>query len=336
MFLAQRQKTMKQYEDKELLEKIQKYIGELSYTHEPENLYKPIEYVLCLGGKRIRPVLMLMAYNLYKDDVEKIYQQAAALETYHNFTLLHDDLMDKADMRRNRPTVHKKWDENTAILSGDAMLILSFQFMMQGCPVEYTHQVMDIFSRTALEVCDGQQWDMEFEHRNDVSVDEYIEMIRLKTSVLLAGSLKIGAILGGASEEDARKLYDFGIQIGLAFQLQDDYLDVYGDPKVFGKNIGGDILCNKKTFMLITAFEQADAGTRTELMHWITAGDYMPEQKIAAVTAIYNKEKIGELCQKKIEDYYGQGMRLLEQVQVPQENKRHLLDFVVGLMHRNL
>ena len=172
MFLAQRQKTMKQYEDKELLEKIQKYIGELSYTHEPENLYKPIEYVLGLGGKRIRPVLMLMAYNLYKDDVEKIYQQAAALETYHNFTLLHDDLMDKADMRRNRPTVHKKWDENTAILSGDAMLILSFKMMMESCPAEYISEVTSTFSKAALEVCDGQQWDMDFDKRLDVTVDE--------------------------------------------------------------------------------------------------------------------------------------------------------------------
>lgn len=312
------------------------YMEKLAYMRDPKGLYEPIEYVLAIGGKRIRPLLLLLAYNLYKEDVEAVFSQAAALETYHNFTLLHDDLMDKADKRRGKPTVHKRWNENTAILSGDAMIILAYQFLMKDCPTQYVKPVMEVFSQTALEVCEGQQWDMEFEHRNDVSVDEYIEMIRLKTSVLLAGSLKIGAILGGASEEDARKLYDFGIQIGLAFQLQDDYLDVYGDPKVFGKNIGGDILCNKKTFMLITAFEQADAGTRTELMHWITAGDYMPEQKITAVTAIYNKEKIGELCQKKIEDYYGQGMRLLEQVQVPQENKRHLLDFVVGLMHRNL
>lgn len=312
------------------------YMEKLAYMRDPKGLYEPIEYVLAIGGKRIRPLLLLLAYNLYKEDVEAVFSQAAALETYHNFTLLHDDLMDKADKRRGKPTVHKRWNENTAILSGDAMIILAYQFLMKDCPTQYVKPVMEVFSQTALEVCEGQQWDMEFEHRNDVSVDEYIEMIRLKTSVLLAGSLKIGAILGGASEEDARKLYDFGIQIGLAFQLQDDYLDVYGDPKVFGKNIGGDILCNKKTFMLITAFEQADAGTRTELMHWITAGDYMPEQKIAVVTAIYNKEKIGELCQKKIEDYYGQGMRLLEQVQVPQENKRHLLDFVVGLMHRNL
>ena len=280
---------MEQQTSKELLKQIHAYIESLPYSHEPKGLYDPIEYVLGLGGKRLRPVLMLLAYNLFKEDVQAIFSQAAAIETYHNFTLLHDDLMDKADMRRGKPTVHKKWDENTAILSGDAMLILSFQFMMQGCPVEYTHQVMDIFSRTALEVCDGQQWDMEFESREDVTVDEYMEMIRLKTSVLLAGALKIGAVLGGASEKDAQLLYDFGIQIGLAFQLQDDYLDVYGDPLVFGKNIGGDILCNKKTFMLITALEKSDDKTRASLQEWLKAEDYVPAQKIEAVTAIYNK-----------------------------------------------
>ena len=237
---------MKQQTSKELLSQIHAYIESLPYSHDPKGLYDPIEYVLGLGGKRLRPVLMLLAYNLFKEDVKAIFSQAAAIETYHNFTLLHDDLMDKADMRRGKLTVHKKWNENTAILSGDAMLILSYQFMMQGCPESCMKQVMEVFSRTALEVCDGQQWDMEFECREDVTVDEYMEMIRLKTSVLLAGALKIGAILGGASEKDAQLLYDFGIKAGLAFQLQDDYLDVYGDPAVFGKKIGGDILCNKR------------------------------------------------------------------------------------------
>ena len=196
--------------------------------------------------------------------------------------------------------------------------------------------VMDVFSQTALEVCEGQQWDMEFENRQDVTVDEYMEMIRLKTSVLLAGALKMGAILGGASVSDAQKLYDFGIQIGLAFQLQDDYLDVYGDPEVFGKNIGGDILCNKKTFMLITAFERADEATEAELRNWMTMEKYDPAQKIEAVTAIYNKEKIGDICQAKIEGYYRQGMQLLEEVNVEPAYKQHLLGFVQGWMHRNL
>lgn len=327
---------MKQYEDKELLEYVQNYIGQLSYVHEPENLYKPIEYVLGLGGKRIRPVLMLMAYNLYKDDVSAIYQQAAALETYHNFTLLHDDLMDKADMRRNRPTVHKKWDENTAILSGDAMLILSFKMMMESCPMEYVSDVMSTFSKAALEVCDGQQWDMDFEKRLDVSVDEYMNMIRLKTSVLLAASLKIGAILGGATSQDADLLYDFGIKMGLAFQLQDDYLDVYADSSVFGKNIGGDICSNKKTFMLITALAKSSEQDRAELERWISLDDFVADEKIKAVTSIYNKVGVPEVCMEKINELYTEGLQILEKVSVDDALKNILRNFTGKLMNRVL
>ena len=270
----------------ELSDKINGYLSEMPYMREPKGLYAPIEYVLSLGGKRIRPVLMLLAYNMYKEDVDCILPQAAGIETYHNYTLLHDDLMDKADMRRNKPTVHKVWDDNTAILSGDAMLVLAYR-LMADCQEKYLKRVMDIFTQTALEICEGQQWDMEFETRTDVTVPEYIEMIRLKTSVLLSAALKIGAVLGDASEEDARKLYDFGIQMGLAFQLQDDYLDVYGDPKVFGKNIGGDILCNKKTFMLINALALGNPRQKEELDRWISCAEYCPEEKIKAVTGIY-------------------------------------------------
>lgn len=327
---------MKQENSDQLLKRIHSYIENLSYMREPEGLYDPIEYVLGLGGKRLRPVLMLLAYNLYKEDVERIFPQAAGIETYHNFTLLHDDLMDNADMRRGKPTVHKKWDENTAILSGDAMLILAYQFMMQDCPTGYMKEVMDVFGRTALEVCEGQQWDMEFETRTDVTVDEYIEMIRLKTSVLLSGALKIGAILGGASAEDARLLYDFGIKMGLAFQLQDDYLDVYGDPAVFGKKIGGDILCNKKTFMLITAFAHAGEEDRKKLQAWIEAKDFVPSEKIEAVTSIYDKVGIAGLCREKIDAYYEEGLRLLDEVSVAPALKENLRDFVCGLMNRKL
>ncbi|WP_445323203.1 polyprenyl synthetase family protein [Phocaeicola sp. HCN-40430] len=318
------------------MKQIHAYIESLPYSRNPKGLYDPIEYVLSLGGKRLRPVLMLLAYNLYKEDVERIFPQAAAIETYHNFTLLHDDLMDNAEMRRGKPVVHKKWNPNAAILSGDAMLILSYQFMMQDCPAEYVKSVMEVFGQTALEVCEGQQWDMEFETRTDVSVEEYIEMIRLKTSVLLAGALKIGAILGGASEEDAQLLYDFGVRMGLAFQLQDDYLDVYGDPAVFGKKIGGDILCNKKTYMLITALEKADAQTRRELLDWIAASNYVPSSKIEAVTAIYNKVGIGEICQQKIDQYYEEAKALLEKVSVEDALKQNLMDFVLKLMNRKL
>ena len=327
---------MKQQTGEQLLQQIHEYIGNLSYMREPMGLYDPIEYVLGLGGKRLRPVLMLLAYNLYKEDVTRIFSQAAGIETYHNFTLLHDDLMDKADMRRNKPTVHKKWDENTAILSGDAMLILAYQFMMKKCPLECVERVMEVFGRTALEVCEGQQWDMEFEHRLDVTVDEYIEMIRLKTSVLLAAALKIGAILGGAPEKDAQLLYDFGIKMGLAFQLQDVYLDVYGDPAVFGKKIGGDILCNKKTFMLITALSLAEGEDKETLLNWLRATDYVAEEKIQSVTALYNKVGVPELCQARIDAYYKEGLELLDKVNVESSLKEELKKFVCHLMDRKL
>lgn len=327
---------MKQLTSEQLLAKVQDFIEHSDYAREPMGMYDPIKYVLDLGGKRLRPVLMLLAYNLYKEDVGSILWQAVGIETYHNFTLLHDDLMDKADMRRKRPTVHKKWNENTAILSGDAMLILSYRFMMEQCPVDKVQEVMQVFGQTALEVCEGQQWDMEFETRMDVSVDEYIEMIRLKTSVLLAAALKIGAVLGGASEKDADRLYDFGIQMGLAFQLQDDYLDVYGDPAVFGKKIGGDILCNKKTYMLITALEKAGESQKAELKKWIDAVDYNPAEKITAVTAVYNEVGIAALCKERIEAYYQKGLRLLDEVDVDASLKTQLHDFVFAMMNRNL
>ena len=275
---------------------------------------------------------MLLAYNLYKENVESIYQQAAALETYHNFTLLHDDLMDNADMRRNRPTVHKKWDENTAILSGDAMLILSFNMMMEGCPAEYISEVTETFSKAALEVCDGQQWDMDFEKRLDVTVDEYMNMICLKTSVLLAASLKIGAILGGASQTDADLLYYFGINMGLAFQLQDDYLDVYADSSVFGKNIGGDICSNKKTFMLITALEKSAGNEKDELLKWIEAENFNPEEKIKAVTQIYNNVGVPDICMNKINSLYNEGLEILEKVSVEECLKNNLRQFTGKLM----
>ena len=327
---------MKQQTGEQLLQQIHEYIGNLSYMREPMGLYDPIEYVLGLGGKRLRPVLMLLAYNLYKEDVTRIFSQAAGIETYHNFTLLHDDLMDKADMRRNKPTVHKKWDENTAILSGDAMLILAYQFMMKKCPLECVERVMEVFGRTALEVCEGQQWDMDFEHGLDVTVDEYIGMIRLKTSVLLAAALKIGAVLGGASEKDAQLLYDFGIKMGLAFQLQDDFLDVYGDPAVFGKKIGGDILCNKKTFMLITALSLAEGEDKETLLNWLRATDYVAEEKIQSVTALYNKVGVPELCQARIDAYYKEGLELLDKVNVESSLKEELKKFVCHLMDRKL
>ena len=291
----------------QLLDKINNHLSEIQITRTPEGLYVPIEYILSLGGKRIRPVLMLMAYNLYTEDASSIYDPATGSEGYHNHTLLHDDLMDRSDMRRGKPTVHKVWNDNTAILSGDTMLILAFRYVA-GCAPEHLKEVIDLFSLTASEICEGQQMDMEFERRSDVREEEYIEMIRLKTAVLLAAGLKIGAILGGASAEDAEKLYDFGVQIGIAFQLQDDLLDVYGDSAVFGKKIGGDILCNKKTYMLIKALERADKAQLSVLNDWLAAESFSPEEKIAAVTALYNQIGIKAICENKMREYYTRAM----------------------------
>ena len=326
---------MMTYSAQQLLGKVNAYLKQMPYSRPPKGLYEPIAYELDLGGKRVRPVLMLMGYNLYREDVDTILPQAAGLETYHNHTLLHDDVMDHADMRRGKPTVHNVWDENTAILSGDAMLILAYRLMAQ-CPADKLPQVLGIFTETTMEICEGQQWDMEFEKRMDVKVDEYVEMIRLKTSVLLAAALKIGACLAGAPEEDARKLYDFGMKMGLAFQLQDDWLDVYGDPKVFGKNIGGDILCNKKTYMLITALQQADDAQRAELEGWLSATNCEPAEKIAAVTRLYNQVGVGERCMERVEAYYNEGLAVLDSVALPAERKQVLKEFACSLMNRKV
>ncbi|MFW5616439.1 MAG: polyprenyl synthetase family protein, partial [Prevotella pectinovora] len=317
----------------EIQEKVNAYIASLPYERKPKSLYDPIEYVLAAGGKRIRPSFVLMAYNLFHDDVDRILPVATALETYHNYTLLHDDLMDKADMRRGRPTVHKKWDDNTAILSGDTMLVLAYEHLAK-CDTKYLKPALDLFTETALEVSEGQQFDMEFETRNDVAEEEYIEMIRLKTSVLLACALKMGAVVAGASDADANALYAFGEKVGLAFQLQDDLLDVYGDPKVFGKAIGGDITSNKKTFMLINAFNRADAGTRAELERWTTATEFDPAEKIAAVTEIYNRLGIDKLAEQRIKEYFEQSRQHLDELSVSDDRKAVLREYTERMMNR--
>ena len=317
----------------ELLVKVNDFLDNLKYDRKPSGLYDPVKYVLSMGGKRIRPVLMLLSYGLFKDDVESVLMPACALETYHNYTLLHDDLMDNADMRRGHETVHRKWDANTAILSGDSMLVLAYERMAKCNPV-YLSDVLHTFTETALEIGEGQQYDMEFETRNDVTEDEYIEMIRLKTSVLLACAQKIGAILAGASKQDQDNLYKFGEQIGLAFQLQDDYLDVYGDPKVFGKKVGGDIICNKKTYMLINAYNRADAELRRELQHWMEAETFNSDEKVAAVTAIYNKVGVDKLAIEKIAYYFEESKKYLDAVQVSDERKAELRLYAQKMMHR--
>lgn len=321
------------YSSAEILKSVNAYLANLKYERKPKGLYEPIEYVLSMGGKRVRPVLMLLSYNMYKDNPETILSSACALETYHNYTLLHDDLMDNAEIRRGHETVHKKWDANTAILSGDSMLVLAYERMAQ-CPKEKLAEVLSLFTETALEIGEGQQYDMEFENRTDVKEAEYIEMIRLKTSVLLACAVKMGAILADASAEDAENLYKFGEQIGLAFQLQDDFLDVYGDPAVFGKAIGGDITSNKKTFMLINAFNHATAEQKAELSKWIAATDFDANEKIAAVTRIYNEIGIDRMAKEKIEFYFEESKRYLERVNLPEERKRELVSYTNDMMKR--
>lgn len=323
------------YAFSQLLDKVNTHIESLDYAREPMNLYEPVKYILSLGGKRIRPAMMLMAYNMFRDDVEKILDPALALEIYHNFTLLHDDLMDNADVRRGKPTVHKRWDANTAILSGDVMLTLADVYMSRVDDA-YFREVMATFHATSIEIAEGQQYDMDFETRTDVTEAEYIEMIRLKTSVLLACALKIGAILGGASKEDAEHLYRLGENIGLAFQLRDDYLDVYGDPKVFGKKIGGDILCNKKTYLYINALRLADQEQRAALDYWATASDIVPEEKVAAVTAIYTALGLPEMSRTIEEHYYRRAQASLEALSVAEDRKQVLREFMAALMERDV
>lgn len=305
----------------------------MTIDRQPASLYEPIEYVLSIGGKRVRPVLTLLAYNLYREDIERVMPQAIALETYHNYTLLHDDLMDNADVRRGKPTVHRKWDANTAILSGDSMLVLAYQRMAQ-CDEAHLKSVLDLFTETALQIGEGQQYDMEFERRDDVSEEEYIEMIRLKTSVLLACGLKMGALMADAPCGDADNLYRFGECVGLAFQLQDDYLDVYGDPAVFGKEIGGDITSNKKTYMLINALNRANDSQREELTRWISATGFDKQEKIAAVTRLYNEIGIDQLAQEKIAAYFQESHRYLDALAVPEERKEELARYAQQMMKR--
>lgn len=323
------------YTFNEVLSIVNTEIEQINWKRVPTGLYEPIEYILSLGGKRLRPAITLMSYNLYADDIMPAVKPALGLEVFHNFTLLHDDIMDRADMRRGKPTVHKKWDDNTAILSGDVMQIEAYK-LIAGTPVEHLKVVLDLFSKTATEICEGQQLDMEFESRTDVTADEYIEMICLKTAVLLAAGAQIGAILGGGSDEDAANLYNFGNAIGLAFQLKDDLLDVYGNESNFGKKIGGDILCNKKTYLLIHALKKAEGNDAEELKFWLNNDDKSLEtEKIAAVTAIYNRLNIREICEEKMEYYYREALESLGKVQVADDKKEELRKLAAKLMSRN-
>lgn len=327
-----------QLTSRQITERICSHIDSLSLPEEPAGLYLPVRYVLSMGGKRLRPVLMLLTYNMYKPDVDVAMDPATAVEIYHNFTLLHDDLMDKADMRRGHQTVHLKWDANTAVLSGDVMLSLADTYMSH-CDDRHYRAVMETFSRTSIEIAEGQQYDMDFERRDNVTEADYIEMIRLKTSVLLACSMKIGAILADASDEDIYNIYKVGEQMGLAFQLHDDYLDVYGDPLTFGKKVGGDILCNKKTLLYIKSMELADDSQREELQRWFSSSPDSPaacEEKIQAVTRLYTSLDMPRMCREQEDLYYQRAHAYLNKVQVPDEAKRELRSYMASMMNRTV
>lgn len=299
----------------EIKASLEQHIQQLDLQGNPQQLYDPIGYLMGLGGKRIRPLLTILAYNLYKDDYTSAFNPAAAVEVFHNFTLMHDDIMDNAPLRRGKVTVHEKWDDNTAILSGDVMLVKAYELLLSIAP-EYLKDCLQLFSQTAAEVCEGQQFDMNFEIRDLVSEDEYLNMIRLKTAVLLGFALQLGAILAGASKDDARRLYDFGVNIGIAFQLKDDLLDVYADKEKFGKQVGGDIIANKKTYLLVKAKESATGHAQEELQKWLGAKTFVSEEKVKAVTAIYNQLQIKEKTMAVMEDYFQKGFKQLSELQV--------------------
>ena len=311
---------------------VNKEIQSIDYPSNPSGLYEPIAYLLALKGKKIRPALTLLACNLYDGNVNEAINAALAWEIFHNFTLMHDDVMDKADLRRGQATVHKKWNENTAILSGDAMLILSYMYMAKSSPRNLT-VLLDLFSDTAAKICEGQQYDMEYEQRTFISEKEYIEMIRLKTAVMLGACLKSGAIVGGAPENDLQNLYDFGILLGTAFQIKDDWLDVYGNPDIVGKKTGGDILCNKKTFLLVTALETAEKEDKESLLYWI-GNNMQTEEKITAIRRLYDRLHIEEKTQLALQYYYNQAINALQKVSVETTRKKVLEDIVGDLIER--
>ena len=321
------------YHYKELYNIINSEIEKINFNKSPKKLYEPIYYSLKVGGKRIRPILCLMASEMFGGKIENTLNSAIGIEIFHNFTLLHDDMMDNADTRRNLPTVHVKWDKNIALLSGDAMSIIAYKFI--GKHSENIEQILDVFSETALQICEGQQYDMDFETSFDISEQDYLEMINLKTAVLLAASLKIGAILANAAENDCDNLYKFGQNIGMAFQLQDDLLDAFGDTEKFGKNIGGDIVSNKKTYLLIKALELANGKEKTELLNWITVKEFDAKEKITSVKKIYNNLDIKELTEKQIIYYFNEAWKYFDLLNVESSKKEMLKEFVESFKSRD-
>lgn len=308
-------------------------IASLDLEKEPSNLYKPITYTLQNQGKRIRPLLTLMACNMFSDKIEDALNPAIGIEVFHNFTLLHDDIMDNAPIRRGNPTVHVKWNQNTAILSGDTMMVEAYKLVAYA-PQYCLKEVLELFSKTAIEVCEGQMYDMEFEKRTDVYEEEYLHMVTLKTSVLIGCALKMGAIVGKASHNDAEKLYQYGLNLGIAFQLLDDWLDVYSDPEVFGKKTGGDIIANKKTFMLISALERAKGNDLEQLNQWLSKSTFNEDEKIESVKSIYNRLGIGDLIMNKAKDYSQKAFNCLAEINLDDKIKQPLKALGEALLKR--
>lgn len=318
---------------KEIIDTIDKAIADLNLGMDLPNLYDPIYYILSLGGKRIRPLLSILAYQLYQKGYDKVLQPSLAVEVFHNFTLMHDDIMDKAPIRRNKPTVHKKWNENIAILSGDVMLVRVYDLLLD-VEDSIVKEVISKFNNCAAGVCEGQQMDMDFENSDHVGVDEYLEMIKLKTAVLLGYSLEQGGLIAGASTADQASLKQFGINMGIGFQLMDDLLDVYGDKAVFGKQVGGDIIANKKTFLLIKALELAQGKDKKELEKWISLKDFDPVEKVSEVTSIYNNLNIEALTKAEINHYFDLGLESFHNIDIEEERRKDLLSLSSFLMNR--
>lgn len=316
-------------------EEFLEYLGNQKIIREPKNLYTPINYILQLGGKRIRPVLTLMAADIFSNNYKKALPAALAVEVFHNFTLIHDDIMDEAPLRRGKETVHQKWNLNTGILSGDAMLILAYQYFENYEPKTF-QKLAQLFSKTALEVCDGQQLDIDFETRNDVTIPEYIKMISLKTSVLVAAALKMGAIVAEANEEQANNLYSYGLNLGIAFQLQDDYLDTFGNPETFGKQVGGDIIENKKTYLYLKALELANKEDRETLLELFNQKFVSNSQKIEKVKDIFFKNNIPSIIKEQIISYTNIAFEYIETLKISEEKKENLKLFGTSLMSRDV
>lgn len=320
---------------KQAYQEVEQYISASDFSGNPKELYDPITYSMNLGGKRLRPALLLMSAELFGADKNSALNAALGIEVFHNFTLVHDDIMDEAPLRRGKDTVYKKWNRDIAILSGDVMFVKAIDFFLRLSPAQQLADVLKVFNKTAAEVCDGQQMDMNFETQEKVSIADYIHMIELKTAVLLAAALKIGAMIGGASEDDANHIYEFGRSIGIAFQLQDDYLDAYANPDTFGKRVGGDIIANKKTYLLLETMNLANPTQLAELKKCIE-GTFEDEDKISKVKAIYNELRIPELSQQKMQTYFDQGMESLNKVNVSAEFKQPLIAIAEELMYRSI